>query len=170
MKEIIHNDDNLDEKEVNKEVKRSKIIILNSHDEILLATTNNNYYLVGGHVDDDETFDECVVREVREETGIEIPLESRSPYLVIKYLCKDYPNVGDNTKYVANYYVINSDLKPDLSKVELTEGEKDGNFELKFIHKDKIIDELINSLETCTKKNVVRDTIDAVEIFLESLN
>ena len=90
----------------------------------------------------------------------------RNPYLVVEYLCKDYPNVLDNTKYIANYYVVYSDLVPDLSKVCLTDHEKDGGFEVIYIHKDKIMDVLTRSFDTCTKKNVVRDTIDAVKEFL----
>lgn len=166
MKTIIYNDDNLDRNDINKEVKRAKVILKNSNDELLLAFSRNNYYLVGGHVEDNESYEDCLKREVLEETGIELEIGKVRPYFVVEYLCKDYPNEGDNTNYIANYYVITCDLKPNLSKVKLTDGEKEGGFELKYIHKDEVINVLEDALNTCSKVNVVRDTIDAVGEYL----
>lgn len=166
MKTIVYNDDYLDRKDINKEVRRAKVIVKNSNDELLLAFSRNNYYLVGGHVEDNESYEDCLKREVREETGIKLEIDSIRPYFVVEYLCKDYPEVGDNTNYIANYYVVQSDEKPDLSKIELTESEKEGGFELKYIHKDVIMKVLEDALKTCSKTNVVRDTIDAVREYL----
>ena len=166
MKTIIYNDDYLDKKDINKEVKRAKAIIINSKDELLLASTNNNYYLVGGHVEDNESDEVCLHREILEETGINLEIKDIRPYFVVEYLCKDYPNLGDNTNYIANYYVVKCDEVPNLDNVELTEGEKEGGFSLKYIHKDEVMNVLEESLNVCTKKNVVRDTIDAVSEYL----
>ena len=54
MKTIIYNDDYLEREDINKEVRRTKAIIVNSNDELLLAFSRNNYYLIGGHVEDNE--------------------------------------------------------------------------------------------------------------------
>lgn len=167
MKTIIYNDDYLDKKDINKEVKRAKAIIINSKDELLIASTNNNYYLVGGHVEDNESDEVCLHREILEETGIDLEIKDIRPYFVVEYLCKDYPNTGDNTNYIANYYVVKCDEVPNLDNVELTEGEKEGGFLLKYIHKDEVMNVLEESLNVCTKKNVVRDTIDAVSEYLK---
>lgn len=166
MKTIIYNDDYLDRKEINKVVGRAKAIIINSSDELLLASTNNNYYLVGGHVEDNESDEACLRREILEETGIDLEISDLKPYFVVEYLCKDYPEKGDNTNYVANYYVVKCDEEPILENVELTEGEKEGNFKLDYFHKDDVMKVLEESLNICTKKNVVRDTIDAVSEYL----
>ncbi|MBO5121360.1 MAG: NUDIX hydrolase [Bacilli bacterium] len=166
MKTIIYNDDYLDKKDINKEVKRAKAIIINSKDELLMASTNNDYYLVGGHVEDNESDEVCLHREILEETGIDLEIKDIRPYFVVEYLCKDYPDVGDNTNYIANYYVVKCDEVPNLDNVELTEGEKEGGFSLKYIHKDEVMNVLEESLNICTKKNVVRDTIDAVSEYL----
>lgn len=163
MKEIIYNDDNLKDTDINNVVKRAKLLIANSDDEILLACTRGNYHIVGGHVEDGESYDECIVREVKEETGITLDFEERTPYLIIKYMCKDYPEVGTNSLFVANYYDIRTDLKPNLEEVILTDGEKEGSFELKYIHKNIVIDFLNESLETCSNKNVINDTIEAIK-------
>lgn len=167
MKEIIYNYDYLTDDDINKCVKRAKMIVENSKKELLVVYSHKNYFLIGGHVEDNESFDECIIREIKEEAGIEIPYEKRMPYFSIKYLCKDYPNNGENTKYITNYYSIKNDLIPNLDNIELTEDEKDGNFELKYIAKDEIIEVLTNSLITCTKANVVQDTIDAIKEYLK---
>lgn len=170
MKEIIYNYDYLNEEDINKYVKRAKMIVENSNGELLVVYSHKNYFLIGGHVEDNESFEECIVREIKEEAGVEIPYKERKTYFSIKYLCKDYPSNGENTKYITNYYSIKYDLIPNLDKIELTEDEKDGNFKLKYIAKKKIIEVLTNSLNTCTKVNVVQDTIDAIKEYLNQSN
>ena len=159
MKEIIYNYDFLNEADINNIVARAKIIIENDSEEILLAYSNKDYFLVGGHVDNGESFDECIVREVKEETGIEIPYKERKPFFSIKYYNKDYPTVGKNTASIINYYSIKYNLIPDYDKIELTEEEKEGNFRLEYINKKDVIDVLTNSLKDCTHKNIVIDTM-----------
>ena len=91
----------------------------------------------------------------------------REPFLQIVYYCKDYPNEGLNSEYIINYYSINSDLKPDLEHINLTDNDKEGLFEFRYISLDKVIDELKNNLEVCKNKNTVNDTIKAIEVYLE---
>ena len=50
MKTILYNYDNLQEQDINRVVRRAKILIINSNDEILFAHSNNNYFFVGGRV------------------------------------------------------------------------------------------------------------------------
>lgn len=167
MKQIIINENNLKEEEINKIVKRVKLIIINSKNEILLGYGANNYQILGGHVEENETEDECIVREIKEEAGITLDVEKRNPILSIIYMCNDYPQVGDKTKFIANYYAIKSDLKPNLNEINLTENELEGLFEHRYIHKDIILEELNNSLKNCTKENVVKDTIEVIKEFLD---
>ena len=70
MKEIVFNEDNLTDKDINEEVTRVKALIINSNDEIMLGYSNKTYQFPGGHLEDGETFIECLKREVMEETGI----------------------------------------------------------------------------------------------------
>ena len=163
MKKIFYNKNNLKEEDINRIEKRAKILIINSNDEILFAYSHNNYFFVGGHVEENESFDEAIVREIKEETGIDIPLQKRTPFINITYLNKDYPKKGVNSKFIANYYSIKCDTKPDLDKTTLTEEEKDGKFELRYIHKDKALKILYDSLKNCTWDAVVKDTIEVVK-------
>lgn len=167
MKKVFYNEDNLRKEDINNSIKRAKILIINSNNEILLGYGHNTYQIIGGHVEDNESYDECIVREVKEETGIELSLEKREPFLQIVYYCRDYPNEGLNSEYIINYYSINSDLKPDIDKINLTENEKEGLFEFRYVSLDNVLDELNDNLEVCKNKNTVKDTIKAIEVYLE---
>lgn len=83
------------------------------------------------------------------------------------YYSKDYPSKGENTKYIFKYYVVNCDLKENLDNLNLTEDEVDGKFEIRRIPNDRVIEALGNSLNTCTKENVVKDTIEAIKEYLK---
>lgn len=167
MKEIIYNTDNLKESEMTRTVTRAKVILVNSKDEILLANGSNTYFLIGGHVEDNESLEDCLIREVKEETGINLPREERIPVLNIRYLCKDYPTSGENTLYIATYFYTKCDLKPDLSSINLTEDEKKGGFHLEYIPKKDIIKTLEDCLPVCTNEKIVIDTLEAIKEYLK---
>lgn len=167
MKTVLYNESNLKKEEINKIVKRAKLILVNSNNEILLGYCNNNYQLPGGHVEKNETYEECLIRELMEETGINLNSKIDNLVLKIIYMNKDYPNKGDNTKYICNYYSIKSDLKPNLNLINLTKEEKDGNFYLRYININNVIEELESSLENCTRENVVKDTIAAINEYIK---
>ena len=168
MKEIIYNENNLREEEIHEWVKRAKVLVVNSKEEILIAHTNDSYYFLGGHVDGEESDYECLVREIKEEAGIDYLPIITEPFVSIKYLCKDFPEIGFNKGYISNYYVIYDDIVPNPKNVNLTEGEKEGNLRLVYIHKDKILEEVKPYLELCKRKNVVRDTIDVLNEYLNN--
>lgn len=62
MKEIIYNYDNIDFNDVNRIVRRAKIILINDDDCVLMCHSNSNYFLVGGHVEEERMIF-CVCKE-----------------------------------------------------------------------------------------------------------
>lgn len=168
MNKVIYNPDNLQESDINKLVRRAKAIIVNSNDEILFATSiYNDYFFVGGRVEDNETYEEAIVREMIEETGIELPIEKRTPFFTITYMNKNYPSEGINTKSVANYYIVNCDIKPNLDKVNLTEEEKSWGFNVEYVPKSKALEKVECSLEICNNKRAVSDTLEVIKAFIK---
>ena len=166
-KMIVYNDDNICESEINRVVKIAKIVIENSNNEILLCFCHNNYYLLGGHVDNDESDIECLHRELLEEAGIDIEFNNLNSFITIKYFIKNYPDNNINSLYIANYYNYKLDLIPNIDNLNLTEDEKEGNFEIQAISRNIIIDKLTEALESATRKNVVEDTIKVIEEYLK---
>src|SRR3990172_9231352 len=79
--------------------KRAVTILLHNEDGDILAvsrkTDDNDFGLPGGKVDDGETDEEAVIREVKEETGLDV-LDVK-PYFVREddnYIC---------TTFIGNY-------------------------------------------------------------------
>ena len=107
-----------------------------------------------------------MIREIKEEAGIDYEPKIDEPLISIKYLLKDYPQVGMNRGYISNYYVIYDDMIPNPKNVNLTVGEAAGHLRLVYIHKDNILNEVRPYLDICKRKNVVRDTIDVLEEYL----
>lgn len=168
MKEIIYNYNFLNDEDINRTVIRIKAVLENNNGEILLCYSNKDYHLPGGHLEEGESYEECLVREIKEETGIYIDKKIRNPYLKIVYFNKDYPSAGTNTKNIVNYYVVNHGLVPDLSNINLTEEEKEHGFELRYIKKEDVLKVLEDSLNTCSRRAVLYDTIEAVKEYLKN--
>lgn len=167
MKEVIYNKSNIKEENINRIIRRSKVLIENDNNEILLANSFNNYQFPGGHVEENESYAEGLIREVFEETGINIDFKLPVPFISIIYFTKDYPIEGVNSKYIANYYSIKMNLQPKKELMQLTSEERMGNFKLEYINKKDILNVLENSLQNCTHKNTVLDTIEVIKEYLK---
>lgn len=168
MKEIIHNNDNLNEQDCHHIIKRAKLIVENSKQELLFVIEDNSMFLIGGHVENNEPDNETLIREIKEEAGIDFNPQVDKPFLCIKYLTKDYPKVNENTLYITNFYYLKSDkLIPNISNLNLTKDEQLNNFHLEYIPKEQSLSRLEEVSKRVTKvKGAVFDTIDAINEYL----
>ena len=96
MKLIVHNDDNLSDSNITKKIYRSRGVIINSNKEVLLGYCKNTYQFPRGYLEDGKTIEECLKKEVQEETGIVINDNNLKPFYVIKYYNKDWSKKGTN--------------------------------------------------------------------------
>lgn len=133
MKEIIFNHDNLEEKNIDEIVVRTKGLIINGKDEITLGYSHKTYQFPGGHLEYGESLDECLKREIKEETGIEIENAKLTPFVKISYYTKNYRDSGKNRKNEIYYYVIKTNKVFDMDNANLDEWEQDGNYIVKVI-------------------------------------
>lgn len=168
MKKIVYNEDKLKDNDINRLVKRAKLLLIDSNDEFLLCHSGGAYHILGGHVDNDESDIECIVREAKEEAGITINNLDFNYFMQIIYYCKDYPDKGTNTKYIANYYYQKSDLKPHMERSNLTEEEINEHFIIKKIPRDKVLEVLNEEYIKHGKQNVMRDTINVITEYLKN--
>ena len=123
MKEILYNPDNLSSKDIDEVIIRTKGLIINSNDEITLGYAHKTYQFPGGHLEEGEKLEDCLLREIKEETGIEIKDAVIEPFIKTTYYTKNYHGSGQNRISNVLYYYLKTNCKPDSSNVNLTEEE-----------------------------------------------
>lgn len=163
VNQVIHNEDNLTLNDANKVTLRAKLIVENNNDEILICHMGVKYFLIGGHIDNDESDEQCLTREVAEESGVTLDFSNILPIASSNYINKDYPKNGDITYTNTNYYAIKYDLVPNIEMQNLTEEEKKENFKLMYIPKNEVINFLENTKEI---NATLSDTIMAIKVYL----
>ena len=166
MEKIITNDYNLKEEDMTELVKRVKLFLINSNNEILLGYSHHDYQCPGGHVEENEDFINAINREVKEETGMELHIKEAEPFACAIGYYKDWPSPGKNRKIEIYYYEIKTDIKPDLSNTKYTEREKEGNFELRYIPIDEVENELIrNVMVYGDKHGIAKEMLKMFEVY-----
>ena len=151
MKEIIFNDNNLTEDDIERKVIRVKGLLINSQGKILLAHNNDTYQFPGGHLEDNEDMDECIIREIKEETGIDVKIEER-PFLCIKTFDNDYFGTGKKVLNSIYYYRFFTDDLPNFDETHYDELELASEFNLFYV--------VFADLEKFINKSIDEKTID----------
>lgn len=166
MKKIIINENNLKEEDITEVVKRVKVLLINSNNEILLGYSHNDYQFPGGHVEEQESLIDTINREIKEEVGIDLNIKDIEPFAVSIGYWKDWPLKGMNRKTEIYYFEIKSDLKPNLNNTNYTNHEKEGNFELRYISLDNVEEVLKNNAkEYGDQYGIAREMIDLFKIY-----
>ena len=167
MKQIIENKYNVLESDVTEVVKRVKVLIINSNNEILLAYSNNIYQFPGGHLEFGETIKECLKREIKEETGMEVDLSLINPFMMIKYYTRNYFNSGKNRCNKIYYFVINTDNLINLKETNYTKEEKEGNYTVRYINLSDVEEELIDNANKYPRnKNIVYEMLQVISEYI----
>ncbi len=169
MKEIIHNEDNLKETNITEVVIRIKALIIIDN-KILIANENGLFHFPGGHLEKNESFKECLKREVSEEVGIEINDDDiKEPFMKASFLNKDYPQKGINRKSEIYYYVVKTNQKPNISKVVYTEHELNNNFKIEEFKLDEVITKIKENMPNNEgNRSISPDMILAIEEYLKN--
>lgn len=164
MKKILYNPDKLSEKDITETVIRTKALIINK-EYIYLANEGTVYHFPGGHLEQNETLQECLKREVLEETGIELEENDiKEPFLKIIYQNKDWPLKGKNRKSEIYYYAIETQKEFDITKTKYTEHEKEECFTIEKVPLNKSIQILEENIPKNQKNEViVPDMITAIK-------
>ncbi len=80
---------------------RISVVVVNKEEKILLVRHkkgNQRYWVLpGGRLEYGETFEECAVREVKEETGLEVQFE--------RFLFLSEAIAPDRTRHIVNIFI-----------------------------------------------------------------
>ncbi len=168
MKKIITNVNNLKDEDITDLVRKVKILLINSKNEILLGYSHNEYQFLGGTQELNEKLIQTVNREIEEETGMKLNLSNLDPFSCAIGYYKDWPEKNRNKKIEIYYYEVKTDEKPNLNNLKLTENEKKGNFELRYIPLSNVEDELKkNAKKYGDEHGIAKEMLNLFSIYKE---
>jgi len=167
MEEIIINDNKLTDDDIERQVIRVKGLIINSKGQILLAHNNNTYQFPGGHKEDNESLDECIVREIKDETGIELTVKER-PFMCITTYDSNYFNTGQKVKNTIYYYRFFCDDIPNIENTHYDELELETDFNLYYVSFANL-EKFLNKCIKCGNidGNIGREMLHVVDMYHE---
>ena len=153
MKRVIINEDKLDIMNMNDTVIRVKALMVNKNDQLLVVHNNHTYQFPGGHWRLNESLEDSLRREIKEETGITSKIE-RGPFMVIEEYYKNYLATGKSRCNKVYYYIVYCNDGPKVEEMSLSDLEKATDFKLFYIQ--------IKDMEQFLKESIKNKSIETV--------
>lgn len=168
MKEIIYNYDNLSSEEITEVVVRIKVLII-QNDNLLIGDESGCFQFIGGHLEENESFNECLKREVKEESGIVLDdYEIGAPFMKVTYLNRDWPEKGKNRKCDIYYYAVKTLKKVDLSNTNYTKNELEKCYTIRSLKLDLAVSEIEKNMPNNKNNYLISpDMIEAIKEYLK---
>lgn len=168
MKHIIKNDLGIKKEEIDQEVTRIKVLLINKKNELLLGYGNNCYQFIGGHLENNEDLMACLRREVKEEVGITLENIEIKPFLLLEHYCHDHPEVEEKINCKIYYFSLYTNQLPNLCYTNYTEEEIKGNFTYQYIPLDTVEEKIINNYQKYPHAKIVgEEMLYTLKIFKE---
>ncbi len=136
------------------------VLIQNEKGEFLIqkrAATKkqapNKWGMTAGHVDAGESFDDAMVREIKEELGIDVLIEELRPLIICK---EKFENIKTTNNNYTKYYFYQTNLKIEDYTICLEELS-----ELKYITLEEMEEAVKNRDERCSyaRRNGMKEVI-----------
>lgn len=144
METVIINENNLEDADILEESHKVRAILRDGN-KILVANYGGVYLLPGGSIDEGETKESAIIRELKEETGILYSSLELENILKIIFYQKDYPlkRISLVNHLLVTDYYIGEYKGLNLDNTNRTEKETRDGFNLKLVD-IKEIEKLIN--------------------------
>ena len=142
MEEVVFNKSRLKPDEITEVLDKARIVLRNTSGEFVLCRFNRVYFLPGGKIEQGETPKDTIVREVKEETNIDVVLDSDEPFLLVKNYLRDY-DIVDGTiqnRLVNTYYFTGVTNSDDIEYFHQTKLEKQDSLRGFFIDREEAIE------------------------------
>ena len=165
METIIINESNLSNEDIQIFNNKVRAVLLKDN-MILVSNYNGVVLLPGGAINADETDEEALIRELKEETGIIYDFNSMKELLNIENYQKDYPTRRDETvnRLIKTKYYLGEYKGIDLENVNRTENEVKGNFYSELKTLDEFIDTLKELSDNPRKKYFDRENEEIIKV------
>lgn len=134
MKKVIVNDSFLKEGDIDLVSYKTRAILLQG-DKLLIGKYAGVILLPGGKLDKAETVENAIVRELKEELGVDYTIGELKAVVELHDYQKDYPSTDNkviNKKVVTRFY-IGKYKGIELNNVVFSENEKKNDFKLELV-------------------------------------
>lgn len=165
MDTIIINDNKIYDNDVNKSGNKVRAILVED-DKILVSHYGDVILLPGGSIDTGETPDEAIIRELREEIGIDYNINELKRFLILKYYQPNY-QTRDNkiiNRMIITQYFLGHYNGINLDKINRTEKEIKDNFYLQLIAVDELMQLLSKTSSNPRKEYFDRELKEVVRV------
>lgn len=149
---IIINETNLKNDEIENFSTKVRAILLDEG-HILVANYGNVILLPGGSVDNNETVEQALIRELSEEIGVQYKYSDFDFLATISFYQNNYPNRNGNVsnRLVQTHYFVGP--FKGIQKQTLTEKERKDNFNLELIPIIELENKILNN-QTDNPRNI----------------
>lgn len=159
MEKIVLNQYQLTDNDVDHFANRVKALIVNDSNQIMMCRSNGSLSFIGGHVENNESLNECLQREVLEETGISIRDNQTEPILQLIKYDKNYFSTNQSAKSTITYFAVKTNKRPLLFRQRLDDKEKQGSFQIQFFDLDDIEKILISDAGFAQKPELYEEML-----------
>ena len=162
MKKIINNKYGLKNNDLDKITNKVRAFIIDDEINTIIINYADILMFPGGKVDNNETDKQALIREIKEELGINLSSDNIIPFIEYYNYLKNYPDRNNNIINKLNrtkYYIVRTNKKIDLSKRILTSSEKNNRFEIINIKLNELENSLLNYKSSNLRYNAFKEEL-----------
>ena len=156
LNNIMINECNLKDDEIKEYKTKARLISVNENNEILVIKYDDVYLLPGGSVNTGEDIKKGLLRELKEELGVNLSEAKLECSTLINFYQRDYikrNNTKVNRLIQTYYFVTDKEIIPNLAETELTEEEKNSEFKVLRMNIDDLR-KLLENYQTDNPRNI----------------
>ena len=104
---LVINEQNLKNNDIEEYNTKARALLINKENYLLVVNYGGTYLLPGGSINDNENIEDCLIRELEEETGAKYNIEELNYLCNLDYFQKNYPKRNNETyNYTLLYWKI----------------------------------------------------------------
>lgn len=126
---MLINCDQLKKEEITSYLHKVRAVMFDKSGKLLVTDMNGSYNLPGGRMEGSERPKESLIREIKEETGVELHQQNIVFVGNYHFYHKNFPN-GTNRDNEIDLYMVTNPVCLNYTQTNVTEYEKSYNFRI----------------------------------------